>query len=97
MTVFENLVVAGAFAKGRREREVYDLSAQILDDCELDDKANVKAGELTFLDRKRLELARALATRPRSCSSTRSPAASARSNARRWSASSAAFARPAFR
>jgi len=65
MTVFENLVVAGAFAEGRREREVYDLSAKILEDCELDDKANVKAGVLTLLDRKRLELARALATRPK--------------------------------
>ena len=64
MTVFENLVVAGAFAKGRRERDVYDLSAQILEDCELGEKANVKADTLTLLDRKRLELARALATRP---------------------------------
>jgi branched-chain amino acid transport system ATP-binding protein len=65
MTVFENLVVAGAFAKGRREREMYDWAAQVLDDCGLGDKANVKAGTLTLLDRKRLELARALATRPR--------------------------------
>jgi len=29
---FENLVVAGAFAKGRRERDVYDLCAQILEE-----------------------------------------------------------------
>ena len=42
MSVFENLVVAGAFAKGRREQDVYDLCAQILEDCELADKANVK-------------------------------------------------------
>jgi branched-chain amino acid transport system ATP-binding protein len=65
MTVFENLVVAAAFAKGRRERDVYQLSADILEDCGLADKANRKAGTLTLLDRKRLELARALATRPR--------------------------------
>jgi len=65
MTVFENLVVAGAFAKRRREREVYDLAAQILEDCELAEKANVKADKLTLLDRKRLELARALATAPK--------------------------------
>jgi branched-chain amino acid transport system ATP-binding protein len=64
MTVFENLVVAGAFAKGRREREMYDWAA-VLDDCGLGGKANVKAGTLTLLDRKRLELARALATRPK--------------------------------
>jgi branched-chain amino acid transport system ATP-binding protein len=65
MSVFENLVVAGAFAKRRREREVYDLAAQILEDCGLGEKANVKADTLTLLDRKRLELARALATRPK--------------------------------
>jgi len=65
MTVFENLVVAGAFAKGRRERDVYDLSALILEECELGDKANIKANSLTLLDRKRLELARALATQPK--------------------------------
>ncbi len=65
MTVFENLVVAAAFAKGRRESEVYQLSARILEDCGLADKANRKASSLTLLDRKRLELARALATRPR--------------------------------
>ena len=65
MTVFENLVVAGAFAKGRREGEIYELAAAILEDCELADAANRKADSLTLLDRKRLELARALATRPR--------------------------------
>jgi branched-chain amino acid transport system ATP-binding protein len=65
MSVFENLVVAGAFAKRCREREVYDLAAQILDDCGLGEKANVKADKLTLLDRKRLELARALATGPK--------------------------------
>ena len=65
MTVFENLVVAAAFAKGQRERDVYQLSAEILRDCGLADKANRKASSLTLLDRKRLELARALATRPR--------------------------------
>ena len=65
MTVFENLVVAAAFAKGARERDVYALAAGILDQCGLDGKANAKAESLTLLDRKRLELARALATRPR--------------------------------
>jgi branched-chain amino acid transport system ATP-binding protein len=65
MSVFENLVVAAAFAKGQRERDVYQSSAEILRDCGLADKANRKASSLTLLDRKRLELARALATRPR--------------------------------
>ncbi len=65
MTVFENLVVAAAFARGRRERDVYADCAELLARCGLDDKANRPAGALTLLDRKRLELARALATRPR--------------------------------
>ncbi len=65
MTVFENLVVAAAFARGARESEVYQACAEVLSDCGLAARANVKAGSLTLLDRKRLELARALATKPR--------------------------------
>ena len=65
MTVFENVVVAAAFGGGRGEREVYAGCAGLLDRCGLADKANRRAGSLTLLDRKRLELARALATKPR--------------------------------
>jgi branched-chain amino acid transport system ATP-binding protein len=65
MTVFENLVVAAAFARGKSERDVYQHSARILEECELADKANLRAGSLALLDRKRLELARALVTEPR--------------------------------
>ena len=65
MSVFENLVVAAAFGGRRREREVYDACMAILDRCGLAAKANRRAGSLALLDRKRLELARALATRPR--------------------------------
>ena len=65
MTVFENLVVAAAFGGGKREREVYGRCAELLEQCGLIDKANRRAGSLTLLDRKRLELARALATGPR--------------------------------
>ena len=64
MTVFENLVVAAAFGSGERERDVYTRCARLLERCGLDDKANSRAGSLTLLDRKRLELARALATGP---------------------------------
>jgi branched-chain amino acid transport system ATP-binding protein len=63
--VFENLVVAGAFAQGKRESEVYQTAAETLELCGLGDKANRLAGSLTLLDRKRLELARAIATNPR--------------------------------
>ncbi len=65
MTVFENVVVAAAFGNNEREKAVYDRCAVLLERCALADKANMRAGGLTLLDRKRLELARALATRPR--------------------------------
>jgi branched-chain amino acid transport system ATP-binding protein len=65
MSVFENLVVAAAFGGGSRERDAYDGCMDILDRCGLADKANRRAGSLTLIDRKRLELARALATDPR--------------------------------
>jgi len=65
MTVFENVVVAAAFGAGEREAAVYDRCGDLLDRCGLADKANRRAGSLTLLDRKRLELVRALATKPR--------------------------------
>jgi branched-chain amino acid transport system ATP-binding protein len=65
MSVFENLVVAAAFGTGHSERDVYGRCVELLDECALADKANRTAGRLTLLDRKRLELARALATGPR--------------------------------
>jgi branched-chain amino acid transport system ATP-binding protein len=64
MSVFENLVVAAAFGCGRRERDAYPSCMAILQRCGLADKANRLAGSLTLLDRKRLELARALASDP---------------------------------
>jgi branched-chain amino acid transport system ATP-binding protein len=65
MTVFENLVVAAAFGGSKSEHEVYGHCVELLSGCGLADKANRPAGSLTLLDRKRLELARALATQPR--------------------------------
>jgi branched-chain amino acid transport system ATP-binding protein len=65
MTVFENLVTAAAFGGLRREKDTYDDAVEILRQTGLLAKGNVRAGGLGLLDRKRLELARALATRPR--------------------------------
>jgi branched-chain amino acid transport system ATP-binding protein len=65
MSVFENVVVAAAFGGSRRERDVYDDCLDVLARCGLAGKANRPAGSLTLIDRKRLELARALATGPR--------------------------------
>jgi branched-chain amino acid transport system ATP-binding protein len=64
MSVFENLVVASAFGARRHEHDAYQICMEILERCGLADKANRPAGSLTLLDRKRLELARALATDP---------------------------------
>jgi branched-chain amino acid transport system ATP-binding protein len=65
MTVFENLVVAAAFGGGHPEHDVYPRCVALLEQCGLAAKANRLAASLTLLDRKRLELARALATEPR--------------------------------
>ena len=65
MTVFENLLVGAMFGEsGRSEHEANDRCVELLDRTGLLDKANRMAGSLTLLDRKRLELARALATEP---------------------------------
>ena len=64
MSVFENLVVASSFGGNRRERDAYARCMGILERCGLAAKANRPAASLALLDRKRLELARALATDP---------------------------------
>ena len=65
MTVFENLVAAASFGTGTAEKETYAHAVEILRETGLLEKANRLAGSLTLLDRKRLELARALATQPK--------------------------------
>jgi len=65
MTVFENLVTAASFGGGQHEHEAWDTAARILGQTGLLAQANKVAGALSLLDRKRLELARALATGPK--------------------------------
>lgn len=65
LTVFETLVVAAAFGRNVQEADCVDDCAQILEQTELMRRANVPAGQLSLLERKRLELARALATHPK--------------------------------
>lgn len=65
MTVFENLLVGATFGRGGTEAGSYGVCARILELTGLAGKANVLAGALTLLERKRLELARALSTEPR--------------------------------
>jgi branched-chain amino acid transport system ATP-binding protein len=65
MSVFENLVVGAAFGGGMLERHAYSRAVEVLRLTGLAHKANALAGSLTLLERKRLEMARALATNPR--------------------------------
>lgn len=65
LTVFENLAAAAAFGGRVPDGAAPDYCAAILERTGLIGRANTVAGRLTLLDRKRLELARALATAPK--------------------------------
>jgi branched-chain amino acid transport system ATP-binding protein len=65
MTVFENLVTAAGFGGGQREHDAWETAHYVLEQTGLMPHANKQAGGLTLLNRKRLELARALATKPK--------------------------------
>jgi branched-chain amino acid transport system ATP-binding protein len=65
LTVAENLLVAACFGQNKREAEIVDQVGEILEQTGLAAKANRVSGALPLLDRKRLEMARALATNPR--------------------------------
>ncbi|MCW5770608.1 MAG: ABC transporter ATP-binding protein [Rhodospirillaceae bacterium] len=65
LTVFENLLVGAVFGGGIAERAAIGPCAAILERTGLIGRADRLAGSLTLLERKRLELARALATQPR--------------------------------
>ena len=64
MTVFENALVAAARGAGLRRQAAYQAAYHALRRAGLAAKADVAAHRLTLLERKRLELARALATQP---------------------------------
>ncbi|HEX9560969.1 MAG TPA: ABC transporter ATP-binding protein [Candidatus Dormibacteraeota bacterium] len=64
MTVFENVFVGATAGGGRSGPAAYDVSLEVLDQCALTRLANRRAEDLGLLQRKRLELARALAVGP---------------------------------
>jgi branched-chain amino acid transport system ATP-binding protein len=64
MTVFENLFVAAANGGQFQRHEAYDRCVDSLKLCRMLQVANRRAETLGLLDRKRLELARALVTDP---------------------------------
>jgi len=64
MTVFENLLVAAQQGGGLRRRASYAAAVEALERTGISAQANLPAERLGLLQRKRLELARALATQP---------------------------------
>jgi branched-chain amino acid transport system ATP-binding protein len=64
MTVFENVYVGAATGGGLRRQAAYARSIEALELCHLTRLANRRAESLGLLDRKKLELARALGTDP---------------------------------
>jgi len=64
MTVFENVLTAATHGGGFKRAEAYDRCIDALALCGMTKVANRRAETLGLLDRKRLELTRALATNP---------------------------------
>jgi len=64
MTALDN-VICGALERTNRVAEARARAADLLDFTELGARTHVAAANLTLADKKRLEIARALATRPR--------------------------------
>ena len=65
MTVFENVLVAAQQGAGLRRRASYAAAVGALERTGMSGQANVPAARLGLLQRKRLELARALASQPK--------------------------------
>ena len=64
MTVFDNVLV-GAFLKCRDNRTAFDRAAECIRLCDLEPLKDKQAGDLPIGGKKRLEMARALATSPK--------------------------------
>jgi branched-chain amino acid transport system ATP-binding protein len=65
MTAYENALVAATFGSSGNGSAAQSLAVDAIERCGLAPVANKLAGTLTLLQRKRLELARAIATQPR--------------------------------
>ena len=63
LTVIENTMV-GAFCHTGNTEVAYNEAMEVLKFLDLDKKANVQGRDLALIDMKRMEVARALATRP---------------------------------
>lgn len=64
MTVEEN-IMTGAFLHTKKRKEAQEIAAEVLELTDLTKKRDVYGGSLTIVDKKRVEIARALATKPK--------------------------------
>jgi ABC-type branched-subunit amino acid transport system ATPase component len=71
MSVFETALVAARFGAGLRGHEALDCAADAIEQSGLAGRRDSPCAELTLLDRKRLELTRALATRAEAAAARR--------------------------
>jgi len=65
LTVFENVLVPASYGLGRSEHAAVEDTKEVLRQTGLYEKGDVLAGTLPLLDRKRLEIARGLASKPK--------------------------------
>ncbi|MFI8620916.1 ABC transporter ATP-binding protein [Marinomonas sp. NPDC078689] len=65
MTVFENVLVASSYGVDSTKESAYQFALDAIQLSGMEHVANRQADSLGLLDRKRLELARALATQPK--------------------------------
>lgn len=65
MTVFENVLVCAREGGGLHGQASYERAVTVIEQCGLTDQLNRRAGALPLLLRKRLEVARGLATGPK--------------------------------
>ena len=64
LTVFENVLAGSAYGTRRSEADSVDDTIEVLKQTGLYEKGDVEAHSLALLDRKRLEIARGLASKP---------------------------------
>jgi branched-chain amino acid transport system ATP-binding protein len=65
LTVYENVLAAACYGAGLRGGDAEQWSMEVLDRANLIDKARTIAGTLPLLDRKWLEFAKSMASRPK--------------------------------
>jgi branched-chain amino acid transport system ATP-binding protein len=65
LSTFENVFIGASFGGAPKESEAYDRAVAALDLCGMLPLANRRAETLGLLDRKRLEVARAVASQPK--------------------------------